>query len=157
MFIHFVIYLFYIRSIKIKKESEKHIFNRMKSSSNAIWTGVRVLFAIFIFMGGLQHFLKPDFYIPFVPTFLPFTMAIIYLSGVVEIALALLLIFKKYARMAALGIFILMILFLPIHIWDVFADVPAIGSHKAALIRLPFQFLFMAIAWKIQQVSVKEY
>jgi uncharacterized membrane protein len=125
-------------------------------SSRTIWLGVRILFAIFMFMGGVQHFLKPDFYIPFVPTFLPFTMAIIYLSGLVEIVLGLMLIFKKYARMAALGIFILMILFLPIHIWDVFADVPAIGSHKAALIRLPVQFLFMAIAWKIQQVLARK-
>jgi uncharacterized membrane protein len=125
-------------------------------SSRTIWLGVRILFAIFMFMGGLQHFLKPDFYIPFVPTFLPFTMAIIYLSGLVEIVLGLMLIFKKYARMAALGIFILMILFLPIHIADVFADAPAIGTHKAALIRLPVQFLFMAIAWKIQQVLARK-
>jgi uncharacterized membrane protein len=127
----------------------------MKNISSTIWTGVRILFAVFMVMGGVQHFLKPEFYLPFVPSFLPFPIAIIYLSGLVEIGLGLLLIFKKYARIAALGIFILMILFLPIHIWDVFSDAPAIGSHKAALIRLPFQFLFMAIAWKIKQVSEK--
>lgn len=127
----------------------------MKNSSNTIWTGVRILFAVFMIMGGVQHFLKPYFYQPFVPVFLPFPIAIIYLSGLVEIGLGLLLVFKKYARVAALGIFILMILFLPVHVCDVFSDVPAIGSHKAALIRLPFQFLFMAIAWKIKQVSEK--
>ncbi|MBL4560230.1 MAG: DoxX family membrane protein [Labilibaculum sp.] len=127
----------------------------MKNISQAIWIGVRILFAVFMIMGGVQHFLKPDFYLPFVPAFLPFPIAIIYLSGVVEIGLGLLLVFKKYAGIAALGIFILMILFLPIHIWDVFSDTPAIGSHKAALIRLPFQFLFMAIAWKIKQISAK--
>lgn len=127
----------------------------MKNISQAIWIGVRILFAVFMIMGGVQHFLKPDFYLPFVPVFLPFPIAIIYLSGVVEIGLGLLLVFKKYAGIAALGIFILMILFLPIHIWDVFSDTPAIGSHKASLIRLPFQFLFMAIAWKIKQISAK--
>ncbi|BAX81160.1 DoxX family protein [Labilibaculum antarcticum] len=127
----------------------------MKNISSKIWTGVRILFAIFMIMGGVQHFLKPDFYLPFVPAFLPFPIAIIYLSGLVEIGLGLILVYKKYARIAALGIFILMILFLPIHVWDVFSDAPAIGSHKAALIRLPFQFLFMAIAWKIKQVSEK--
>ncbi len=127
----------------------------MKNISSTIWTGVRILFAVFMIMGGVQHFLKPEFYLPFVPSFLPFPIAIIYLSGLVEIGLGLILIFKKYARIAALGIFILMILFLPIHVWDVFSDAPAIGSHKAALIRLPFQFLFMAIAWKIKQVSEK--
>ena len=124
----------------------------MKNISDTIWTGVRILFAIFMIMGGVQHFLKPDFYLPFVPDFLPFKMEVIYLSGLLEIALGALLLLKKYARIAAMGIFILMVLFLPIHVWDVFSSTPAIGTHKAALIRLPFQFLFMAIAWKIKQV-----
>ena len=124
----------------------------MKNISNTIWTGVRILFAIFMIMGGVQHFLKPDFYLPFVPDFLPLKMEVIYLSGLLEIALGALLLLKKYARLAAMGIFILMVLFLPIHVWDVFSSTPAIGTHKAALIRLPFQFLFMAIAWKIKQV-----
>ncbi len=123
------------------------------SITDKIWFGVRIFFALFMLMGGVQHFIKPDFYLPFVPGFLPFPLIIIYLSGVLEIALGLLLLFRKYAGIAALGIFILMLLFLPIHVWDVISDTPAIGSHKAALIRLPFQLLFLAIAWKIKQVS----
>ncbi len=125
----------------------------MKNTSNKIWTGVKILFAIFMIMGGVQHFLKPDFYLPFVPDFLPLKIEVIYLSGLIEIALGIFLLVKKYTRMAALGIFLLMILFLPIHIWDVFSNTPAIGTHKAALIRLPVQFLFMAIAWKIKQFA----
>ncbi len=123
------------------------------SISSKIWVGVRILFALFMIMGGVQHFLKPDFYLPFVPSFLPSPMTIIYLSGVIEMALGLLLLFRKYAKIAAHGIFLLMLLFLPVHIWDIITDTPAIGSPKAALIRLPFQFLFLAIAWKIKQVS----
>ncbi len=119
--------------------------------TNKIWIGVRVLFALFMIMGGVQHLLKPDFYLPFVPSFLPFSTAIVYLSGLVEIILGLLLLIKNYAEYAALGLFVLMLLFLPIHVWDVISDTPAIGSHKSALIRLPFQFLFLAIAWKIKQ------
>lgn len=118
-----------------------------------MWMAVRILFALFMIMGGLQHFLKPDFYLPFVPSFLPLPMAIIYLSGLVEIALGFFLLFRRYAKIAAVGIFLLMLLFLPVHVWDIITDAPAIGSHKAALIRLPFQFLFLAIAWKIKQVS----
>ena len=123
------------------------------SITRKIWLSVRILFALFMIMGGVQHFIKPNFYLPFVPSFLPFPMAIIYLSGIVEVALGVLLLFTKYARIAATGIFILMLLFLPVHIWDIISETPAIGSHKAALIRLPFQFLFLAIAWKIKQVS----
>ena len=123
------------------------------SITSKIWVGVRILFALFMIMGGVQHFLKPDFYLPFVPSFLPFQMAIIYVSGFIEIALGLLLLFRKYARIAAVGVFMLMLIFLPVHVWDIFTDTPAIGSHKASWIRLPFQFLFLAIAWKIKQVS----
>jgi uncharacterized membrane protein len=121
--------------------------------TSKIWIAVRILFALFMIMGGVQHFIKPDFYLPFVPSFLPFPMVIIYLSGIIEVALGLLLLFKKSAKIAAVGIFMLMLLFLPVHVWDIISDTPAIGSHKAALIRLPFQFLFLAIAWKIKQVS----
>ena len=113
------------------------------------WIALRVVFALFMVFAGIQHFLKPEFYTPFVPAFLPFTVAIIYLSGAIEIILGLLMIIPKYAKVGAIGILLLMLIFLPIHIWDIFSDSPAIGSHKAALIRLPVQLLFIAIAWKL--------
>ncbi|MFA6870729.1 MAG: hypothetical protein WCQ82_00610 [Bacteroidaceae bacterium] len=117
------------------------------------WMVLRIVLALFMVYGGIQHFVKPDFYIPFVPAFLPYTVAIIYASGVVEIFLGIALLFPRvYAKFAALGILLLMLLFLPIHLWDVFSATPAIGSHTAALIRLPFQFLFIAWAWKIHKV-----
>jgi uncharacterized membrane protein len=115
-----------------------------------IWLILKVVLAIFLIFGGVQHFIKPDSYIPFVPSFLPFTLAIIYVSGLLEILFGLALFFKKQATIGAWGILILMLLFLPIHIWDVFSEIPAIGSHKAALIRLPIQFLLIFIAWKVK-------
>jgi hypothetical protein len=44
-----------------------------------------------------------------------------------------------------------MIIFLPLHVWDVFRDKPAIGSHQIALIRLPIQFLLIFIGWFISK------
>ena len=120
-----------------------------------IWIILKVTLAIFLIFGGVQHFLKPDFYIPFVPEFLPFTMAIIYISGLVEIVFGIALFTNKYAKFGALGIFILMLVFLPIHIWDVFSNTPAIGSKQAALIRLPIQFLLIFIVWKIIKLIFK--
>lgn len=113
------------------------------------WIVIRILFAAFMIFGGVQHFLNPDFYIPFVPSFLPFTTAIIYASGILEILFGIMLIIPKYSKQGALGILLLMLIFLPIHVWDVFSATPAIGSQKAALIRLPIQFLFIAIAWAL--------
>lgn len=121
-----------------------------------LWTVIRFIFAIFMVYAGVQHFISPDFYRPFVPAFLPFTLAIIYVSGVLEVLLGILLIIPKYGKLAAFGILILMIAFLPIHIWDIFTDTPAIGGHKAALIRLPVQLLFIAIAWKLKNTGVSQ-
>ncbi|EOG6904871.1 DoxX family protein [Flavobacterium psychrophilum] len=122
------------------------------------WNILKFILSIFIIFGGIQHFVKTSFYIPFVPLFLPYTTAIIYISGIIEIVLGILLLLnKKYARYGALGIFFLMLLFLPIHIWDVFSKNPAIGSHNAALIRLPIQFVLIIFAWKIyDKLSKKE-
>lgn len=108
------------------------------------------LFAAFIIFGGINHFLKPEMYFPFFADFLP-KEALNYLSGIAEIVVGLFVFIPKYKPIGTLGILILMIAFLPLHIWDVFSQTPAIGSHQAAMIRLPVQFLFIAWAWYIHK------
>lgn len=116
-----------------------------------VWKIVQVILSLFLIYAGVQHFLKPEYYEPFVPAFLPAKTIIVYLSGVVEIVLGALMFIPKYTKRAATGVIILMIIFLPIHIWDVFSDTPVIGSHDAALIRVPFQFVFIAWAYAIRR------
>jgi uncharacterized membrane protein len=108
------------------------------------------LFGLFMIYGGVNHFLKPEIYLPFVPNFLPASF-INQASGVAEIIVGLMVFLPKYRSIGTLGILVLMLLFLPLHIIDVFSDIPAIGSHIAALIRLPVQFLFIAWAWYINK------
>ncbi|GGK38818.1 MULTISPECIES: DoxX family protein [Flavobacteriaceae] len=122
----------------------------MKSKTIKIWNILKIVIALFMIYAGIQHFIKPAFFMPFVPEFLPLKTTIIYASGVAEILVGVLLLIKKYAKIGAIGILVLLFLFLPIHIWDVFAEAPAIGSQKAALIRLPIQFLLIFIVWKIK-------
>ena len=127
----------------------------MKDAMKILWTAIRILFAIFMVYAGVQHFLKPEFYIPFVPSFLPFTTAIIYISGLIEVLLGIMLFIPKFIKAGAIGLLIMMIMFLPIHLWDVFSDAPAIGNHQAALIRLPVQFIFIAITWIIYKIDLR--
>ncbi len=111
---------------------------------------LRFILAVFMIFGGVQHFLNPDFYVPFVPSFLPMTEFFIYASGIAEIVLGVMLFLKpSFAKWGALGIFLMMIVFLPIHVRDVLVDNPAIGSHQAALIRLPLQFVLIAYSYGI--------
>ena len=54
---------------------------------------------------------------------------------------------SRYRSVATLGIFLLMIAFLPIHVIDAFHDEPAIGSKALAYVRLPLQFVLIGWAW----------
>lgn len=130
-------------------------------SSSAVSKGIRLtltlLLGLFMILGGIQHFLKPAFYLPFVPAFLPLRHALVLGSGLLEIALGLATLWPRWRHLGTKGVLLLMITFLPIHAWDVISAHPAIGSHTAALIRLPIQFLFIAWAWFCtHQTSRKE-
>ena len=108
------------------------------------------LFGAFMIFGGVNHFTKPEMYAPFIPDFLP-SLAINYLAGVVEIVLGLGVYDPRFRSKATLGILVMMLVFLPLHIIDIFKENPAIGSHQAAIIRMPVQFLFIAWAWYIHK------
>jgi uncharacterized membrane protein len=69
--------------------------------------------------------------------------------GILEIAIGIAVFFPQTRSYATLGLLLMMLAFLPLHIADVFKEMPAIGSHKAALVRLPLQFVFILWAWFI--------
>ena len=108
------------------------------------------LFAAFMIFGGVNHFLKPAMYLPFFADFLPKEF-LNYASGLVEIGVGILVFIPNFKKIGTLGILVLMVIFLPLHIWDVFRENPAVGSHQAALIRLPIQFVLIAWAWFIHK------
>jgi len=118
-----------------------------------VWKVLQILLALFFIYAGVQHFIKPLFYEPFVPAFLPFKTAIIYASGIFEAIFGILLLIPKYEKIGATGILVLLLIFLPVHVWDVFSETPAIGSKEAAYIRLPFQFLFIAWAYAVRRFA----
>jgi len=52
---------------------------------------------------------------------------------------------------------VLMIIFVPVQIADVFREAPAIGSHQAPLIvllQLPFQFVLILWGWMASGFNV---
>jgi len=108
------------------------------------------LFGAFMIFGGVMHFVQPAGYRSFIPDFLPVDL-LIYVSGIAEIIVGAGVFIPRYRSLATFGILILMVLFLPLHIVDVFKENPAIGSHQAAIIRLPVQFVFILWAWFINK------
>lgn len=125
--------------------------------NNFFWNIVKWFFIILMVGAGFMHFIKPTPYLNFIPYFLSEPLLFVYLSGLVEIILGLgLLANKKIAAKAAVGIFIFMLLFLPLHTWDVFRTHPAIGSHTKAYIRFPIQLILVYLSYKLfKKLSLK--
>jgi uncharacterized membrane protein len=73
---------------------------------------------LFYLFAGANHFINPLFYTPIIPPYLfQWTNQINILSGVAEILLALLLIPKSTRLKAGMGIIIMLIAFIPSHIY----------------------------------------
>ena len=114
---------------------------------------LKIIFAVFFIYAGIMHFIKPAFFKHFIPNGFP-KLTVNYIVGVIEFGLGLGLFFPEAVSYSAYGIFILLIVFLPIHVWDATKKRPAIGSKISAYIRIPLQFLLMYGAYLIYQDSL---
>lgn len=112
-------------------------------------------FGIVLILSGIAHLIKPEMYAPLIPDFIPESVANI-LAFITEIAVGILLILPKYRHLGGLGFVILMLAFMPIHIWDYTKDVPFVGSKMGAIIRIIVQVLFIYAGWWIYKSSNKQ-
>lgn len=100
---------------------------------------------------GIFHFLKADFFLNIMPPYLPFPLALVYLSGAIEIVLGSLLMLKKYQTYAAWGLILLLIAVYPANIYLAFNEVPqkalGVSAFAASWGRLPMQFVMLGIAY----------
>jgi len=86
------------------------------------------MIAFYIF-GGYNHFRDPDFYIPLIPPYLAtWAVELNLLSGVFEIGLALLLIPKQTRKYAGWGIVLMLIAFIPSHIYFIQRGTFSLGT-----------------------------
>lgn len=83
----------------------------------------RILLISFYAFAGSYHFINPEFYYGLIPDYLPFPEFINYASGVLEIGLAIGVAIPKTRRRAVIGIIVLLVLFIPSHIYFI-----AVGS-----------------------------
>ncbi len=98
--------------------------------------------------GAVGHVVSPDFYAAMIPEFIPAGLANIS-AAIAEAVVGILLFLPKYRHWGGLGFFLLMLGFLPIHVWDLFKEIPAIGPSPAPEIRLVVQFLLIYAGWWI--------
>ena len=106
------------------------------------------LLGALLLASAVGHIINPDFYAPMIPEFIPVGLANIA-TAIVEAVVGILLFLPKYRHWGGLGFLFLMLAFLPIHVWDLFKEEPAVGPSPAPQIRLIFQFLLIYAGWWI--------
>ena len=104
---------------------------------------------------GVYHFVKPGFYLKFMPSWLPYHGPLVFWSGIAEILLALLLIPAATRPYSAwLIIAMLVVFFFTIHIPQTIDFYKRQSPYLTiSIIRLPIQFFLVWWAWLFTQVS----
>lgn len=107
---------------------------------------LKYVLAIFFVLAGLNHFINVDFYLNIMPPYLPWHLALVYISGLFEIGLGILLLVPRFTAVAAWGLIALLIAVFPanIHMAVNHELYPEYGA-TALWLRLPLQFVL--IAW----------
>ena len=117
-----------------------------RTKAALLWT-----MGVFYVVAGTMHFLVPGFYRPMMPPYLPAHMALIYLSGLAELALGIAVLVPATRRLAAWGIILLLVAVFPANLHIAFDNVPLAGASAGAgvwnWVRLPLQAVLIAWAW----------
>ena len=114
--------------------------NRTKSA-------FKYLLALFMVVAGTMHFLNPQFYTAIMPPYLPLHLALVYMSGLCEVALGVVLLAPRFSRLAAWGIFALLIAVFPANIYLYQHQELLPASPMVHFLRLPLQAVFLLWAY----------
>ena len=107
------------------------------------------IMCFFYIITGIDHFVNPDYYLSIVPTYLNFHYELVLISGFFEILFGFGLL-TKYRKQSAIGLILLLIAVFPANLFLIQSEEAQIALNidtNTAIIRAPFQLLFLAIAY----------
>lgn len=99
---------------------------------------------------GVKHFTNPNYFLAIMPPYIPYHKFMVYLSGLLEILFALMMIFKKTRFYGCWGIIFLLIAVFPANIYLYNSEIPQkilSVTKQEALIRLPYQLPLLLFAF----------
>jgi uncharacterized membrane protein len=118
---------------------------------------LKYLLCVFFVAAGLNHFVNPAFYLKIMPPYLPWHLFLVYLSGLFEVALGVLLLLPALTRAAAWGLIALLIAVFPANIHMVINPQLYPEINPLALwIRLPLQAVLVAWAYWYTRPAERE-
>ena len=116
----------------------------------------RWLLITFYFTAGLNHFINPQFYLPLIPPYFPNPETLNWVSGVIEMVLAIGVALPKTRKNSVLLIILMLIAFVPAHVYFIQAG-GCMGEESlctpiwVAWVRLfPIHPLLMLWAWYVK-------
>lgn len=122
----------------------------MKNPSNRRKEILRVILSASLIAVAITHFTHTDQHIRIVPPFLPHPAALVQISGVIEILLAIALLIPVLSVPAAWGMIALFIAVFPANIYQAMYSIPIDGIPNSPWLywaRLPFQAVLIAWAY----------
>ena len=107
---------------------------------------LKILLALVFVAAGANHFLSEAFYLRMLPPYLPAHRALVFLSGVAELTLGILVLIPKLTRLSAWGLIALLIAVFPANVQMALHPELFPEFNPAILwLRLPLQAVL--IAW----------
>ncbi|MCF8715990.1 hypothetical protein JM658_14225 [Joostella atrarenae] len=105
------------------------------------------LMAVLYIIAGILHFISPRKYLSIMPPYIPYKKEMVYLSGVAEILFGVLL-FTTLKDYAIWGIILMLIAFIPVHIYMLKEKkFEKVAPRWVLIIRVPLQFALMFWAY----------
>jgi len=105
---------------------------------------------------GINHFVNPEFYNKIMPPWLPWHLSLIYISGLAEMILGILLFPEKTRKWAAWGIIILLVAVFPANIQMMLNYREQQNPYLwVAILRLPLQLLLIGWAFRFTKPAKK--
>jgi len=111
---------------------------------------LRVVLALFMITAGTLHWVIPAPFVKIVPSFLPYPLALVYISGIFEILGGVGLLVPPVSRAAAWGLIALFVAVFPANINMAVNQIQLDGIPDSDLLRwwrLPLQAVLIAWAW----------
>lgn len=127
------------------------------STAPDVWNTVALALGVFITLAGVMHFVSPGFFDAIVPPWLwPSERFWTYASGVAEIVVGPMVIARRTRVWGARAAIVLFIALYPANlymVWD-WRD-RSLSEQFISWARLPFQFVFIWLAWKVSRHSAR--
>jgi uncharacterized membrane protein len=121
--------------------------------SARLWNGVAIALGVFLTVAGVMHFATPSFFDAIVPPWLwPSERFWTYASGVAELIVGPLMLIPRTRRVGAIAAVVLLIAVYPANlymVWD-WRD-RSFSERFVSWARLPFQFVFIWLAWMVSR------